>query len=243
ALGFGAVGAVSGQLLAVVAGTTLSLWALRRFWHHRGADHAAFDTAPVYKYFWPALVVSFSVSTISYVDMIYVRHYFATEFSGQYGKAKMIAQAFAFLVMPLAEVLFPKAAGDAARGSSDSRRALWHAMAVTAALGVIGAVVCTLWPWLPVRILAGAGNTTAEALLAPFVWAMLPQALVALPVQFLLARADFKRLLVPLALLVAAYPTALWLWHDSLLQVLAVVGCAGATALAILIWSLWHVER
>lgn len=243
ALGLGAVGAVGGQLLAMVAGTLLSLWALRRFWHHRRADHAAFDTRPVYRYFWPALVVSFSIATINYVDMSYVRHYFDTEHSGQYAKAKMIAQAFGFLVGPLAVVLFPKAAGDSARGSADAMRALRHSLGATAALGLLVGAVCSLWPWLPVRILAGPGNATAEALVGPFVWAMMPQALVNLPVQFFLARAEFRKLLVPLAVLVIAYPTALWLWHDSLMQVLVVVAAAGAAALAVLLWSLRHAGR
>jgi hypothetical protein len=94
-----------------------------------------------------------------------------------------------------------------------------------------------------VRVLAGANNPIAEAIVAPVVWAMLPLALLPLPVQFFMARADFKRLLWPLALLVVAYPAALLLWHDTLLQILAVAGAAGASALLALIWSLRHAGK
>lgn len=118
ALGFGAAGALGGQLLAALMAAALALWALRALWHHRDADHRALDTRPIYRYFWPALVVSFSVSTMGLVDTSFVRHYFEPGVSGQYGKAKMIAQAFGYLIAPLATVLFPKAAGDAARGDT-----------------------------------------------------------------------------------------------------------------------------
>jgi O-antigen/teichoic acid export membrane protein len=254
-LGYGAVGALGGQLIAAMVGTTVALWALRSLLHHRQADHSALDTAPVYRYFWPALVVSFSVGTIGLVDTSFVRYYFAQDVSGQYGKAKMIAQAFGYLIMPLAAVLFPKAAGDAARGGAGATRALWQSLGVTALIGVVAALACTAVPWLPVRILAGQGNATAEAIVAPFVWATLPLALVALPLQFFLARGEFRRLLAPLAVLVAAYPAGLWLvlhaWHaagavdavQGCLRVLVVAGAAGATALIVLIWSLFHVGR
>ncbi|MFA6562364.1 MAG: oligosaccharide flippase family protein [Verrucomicrobiia bacterium] len=243
ALGFGAIGALGGQLLAALMAAALALWALRTLWHHRDADHRALDTRPIYRYFWPALVVSFSVSTMGLVDTSFVRHYFEPGISGQYGKAKMIAQAFGYLIAPLATVLFPKAAGDAARGDTGAVRALWQSLGVTTAVGVAAGVACSLWPWLPVRVLAGANNPLAEAIVAPFVWAMLPLALMTLPVQFFMARAEFGRLLAPLAVLVVAYPAALWLWHDSPLQILAVAGAAGTSALVVLIWSLWHVGK
>ncbi|MFZ2640805.1 MAG: oligosaccharide flippase family protein [Verrucomicrobiia bacterium] len=243
ALGFGAVGALGGQLLAAFMAAGLALWALRALWHHRGANHGALDTRPIYRYFWPALVVSFGVSTMGSLDMSFVRHYFEPSVSGQFGKAKMIAQAFGCLVAPLATVLFPKAASDAARGESHAVRALWQSLGATLVVGVAAATACSLWPWLPVRLLAGPNNPVAEAIVAPFVWAMLPLALLPLPVQFFMARADFKRLLGPLAMLVVAYPAALWLWHDTLLQILAVSGVAGASALVSLIWSLSHVGK
>ena len=242
-LGYGAVGALGGQMLAAFTAAALALWALRALWQHRAADHSALDTGPIYRYFWPALVVSFSVSTMGSVDTSFVRHYFEPSVSGQYGKAKMIAQAFGCLVGPLGTVLFPKAAGDAARGDSGAVRALWQSLAASAVAGVAAGVACSLWPWLPVRLLAGANNPLAEAIVGPFVWAMLPLALLVLPVQFFMARAEFGRLLTPLAVLVAAYPAALWLWHDSPLQILAVAGTVGVCALAVMIWSLWHVGK
>ena len=243
ALGYGAAGALGGQLLAAFTATALALWALRLLWRHRDANHAALDTRPIYQYFWPALVVSFSVSTMGLVDTSFVRHYFEPGLSGQYGKAKMIAQALSCVIAPLAVVLFPKAAGDATRGDNGAVRALWQSLGVVAALGVAAGVGCSLWPWLPVRLLAGANNTVAEAIVGPFVWAMLPLALVSLPVQFFLARAEFRRLLAPLAVLVVAYPAALLRWHDSPLQILAVAGAAGTCALLALIWSLWHAGK
>lgn len=243
ALGLGAAGALGGQLLAAFMAAGLALWGLRSLWHHRDADHHALDTAPIYRYFWPALVVSFGVNTMMSVDTSFVRHYFEPSTSGQYGKAKMIAQAFGCLVAPLATVLFPKAAGDAERGESHAVHALWQSLGAVLAVGVAAATACSLWPWLPVRVLAGANNPIAETIVAPFVWAMLPLALLPLPVQFFMARADFKRLLWPLALLVVAYPGALLLWHDTLLQILAVAGAAGASALLALIWSLRHASK
>jgi O-antigen/teichoic acid export membrane protein len=243
ALGFGAVGALSGQLIAAFMAAGLALWGLRSLWHHRDADHHALDTAPIYRYFWPALVVSFGFNTIMSADTSFVRHYFEPGISGQYGKAKMIAQAFGCLVAPLATVLFPKAAGDAERGESHAVRALWQSLGATLVVGLAAGAACSLWPWLPVRVLAGANNPVAEAIVSPFVWAMLPLAMLPLPMQFFMARADFKRLLWPLALLVVAYPGALWLWHDNLMQILAVAGTASASALLALIWSLRHVGK
>jgi O-antigen/teichoic acid export membrane protein len=244
-LGYGAVGALTGQLMAMLLGVALSLWALRALWHHRRADHSALDTRPIYKYFWPALVVTFSMSTIGMVDTSFVRHYFEQDISGQYGKAKLIAQAFGYLIMPLTAVLFPKAAGDAARGSRGATRALWQAIGVAALVGIAAALACTVLPWLPVRILAGdpARNQVAVDIVAPFVWTMLPLGLAALPLQFFLARGEFRQLLVPLAVLVVVYPAGLWLWHDSLQQILMVMAAAGCAALVVLLWSLRHAGR
>jgi hypothetical protein len=140
------------------------------------------------------------VLVLSTADVLYVQSLFPLEAAQKYVPAAMIGLAFMTFGTPIAAVMFPKVARSAAqtRGS----QAMSLALAATVAGGAVGAVFCTLFPELPLRIIfVGKPLFWQAAPLVPwFAWMLLPLIIANVLINNLLARGRFS--LVPWALAV-----------------------------------------
>src|SRR5690606_15001181 len=101
---------------------------------------------------------------------------------------------------PMAAVMFPKLVRSFAQGERSN--SLLLAVFGTLVLGLVGAVTCTLWPELPLRIMFFRKPEFLQAApLVPWViWSMLPVTLANVLVSSLMARSRFAA--VPWLLLV-----------------------------------------
>lgn len=139
-----------------------------------------------------------------------------------YTAARRIGQVLVFLVGAVVAVMYPKVA----RGlkSSEGSDALKLTVGLTAAVSVLGAIITSLIPQFPLRILAG-GNASPESasLVVAYVWALAPLAISNVLVWNLMARECYRA--VPLLMLIAGGCWfALRAYSDRLMTVVTVVG-------------------
>jgi O-antigen/teichoic acid export membrane protein len=159
-----------------------------------------------------------TVVVMTSADVNYVTALFSKEQSFYYIPAAMIGLAMIMFTTPLASVMFPKIVQSAAR--TERTDALRQALAVTALLGGLAAVACTLWPWLPLRIIYFRNpDYWKSAPLIPWMaWALLPLILANVLINNLLARERFR--VVPWAVIVAVgYGLALFLLRERILLI------------------------
>lgn len=194
----GAVGAVIGVLTGVLAALLICLPPTRKILRLSGGT---FHWAPWLRRMGPLTLGVGATLFVSNADLIVVKIYFPARFAGFYGAAATIGVALLTFTTPLAAVMFPKVVRSLAR--SEKTDAFWLALIGTALMGGAAALMGTLWPALPLRILY---FRTPEFLwAAPLVpwllWAMLPLTLANVLIVNLLARARFG--IVPFLLLIA----------------------------------------
>lgn len=155
-------------------------------------------------------------------DQIIVQSFFGKGETQMYSPAGMLARGLVIFTSPLTAVMFPKIVQSAAR--SEKTNVLWLALGATALLAGGAALVCSLLPTLPLKLVYRDPAFLKVADLLPlFVWCMFPLTLTNVLVSNLLARKMFK--VVPWLLLCAAgYAAALSVNHQSFKRVIVTLG-------------------
>ena len=171
-------------------------------------------------------------------DMIFVQKFFAKDKTAFYAAAGMIGRALVYFTGPVAAVMFPKLARSAATGEKSNALAL--GLGVTALAGAGAALMCTLFPSLPIRLVYDQTFLDVSTPLVPwFAWCMLPLTLATVLLNSLMARSQFAA--VPWLVVVAAgYGLTLYLRHESFIQVIQTIGCFGLLLLAVCAWFTFH---
>jgi O-antigen/teichoic acid export membrane protein len=168
-------------------------------------------------------------------DMLFVQWFFPKGQTGYYAAAGMIGRALVYFTKPVADVMFPKLARSKATGEKSNALAL--ALGLTALAGAGAALMCSLFPALPLQVARYDSSYLAvSAPLVPwFGWCMLPLTLATVLINSLMAQSCFRS--VPWLVAVAvAYGVALYLWHDSFKQVIQIIGIFGLLLLAVCVW-------
>jgi len=148
-------------------------------------------------------------------DIIAVQRYF-TDGKDSYSAARVVGRALVFITIPLAAVMFTRLVQSGAK--SEKTTVARQAFAASAGAGVLAAIVCTIFPELPLRVLSPPSFWTASWLVPWFAWGMLPLALSYVLVNNLLAQERYA-VVPPLVLLAIGYWFALSARHDSFLHV------------------------
>ena len=167
-------------------------------------------------------------------DMIFVQRFFSKEQTGYYAAAGMIGRALVYFTTPVAAVMFPKLARSAATGEKSN--ALMLALGLAALAGGGAALMCSVFPALPLRIVYDQSFLAISTPLVPwFAWCMLPLTLATVLLNSLMARSQFQA--VPWLVLVAAgYGVTLYFRHESFVQVIQTLGVFGLLLLAVGAW-------
>jgi O-antigen/teichoic acid export membrane protein len=185
---------------------------------------------------------------MSTVDVVYVRAVFGPEQSEAYNRGAMVGLALMTVAIPLVQVMFPKVARSAAL--TRPSRAMTLALVSTAGVGSVAAVICTLFPELPLRVIF-IGNPSAweAAPLVPwFAWALLPLILAMVLINNLLARGRFG-VVAWMGLVMVLYLGWLALWRTQLSALegftglYRVLGTLGVCNLALLILAIGFTVR
>jgi hypothetical protein len=165
-------------------------------------------------------------------DLIFVKHLFDPDEAGRFAQVATIGRSVIFLPMPIALVMFPKviASGPSTRAS---RVTLLKAMGLVGLLIGSAVAVTVAAPWLPLRIVYGLRDPDPEQLrlLVLTVCAMAPLALTFLLMNYEIAQHRFA-LIGFLILCAALYIGGVVLWHDTVRQIVLVLGAVSTLSAA-----------
>lgn len=245
-LGGQAAGGMTGALIGTGAALCLGGVLLRdKLWR----AGAAMDWRPWLRRTVPLTLGIGSVVFMGNADVVYVQAVFdpaITPFG--YMPAALVGLALATFVMPLTSVMFPKVVRSAAL--TQDTRAMELALGATALLGAGIALLCTLFPSLPLRIIYfGRPEFWRATPLVPwFAWALLPLVLANVLIGGLLARERFG--IVPWVVLIAVgYGLSLALLKSYLLELevmtafRTVLQTLGLFSLLLLLVAGWFTVR
>lgn len=240
AFGLGLVGALLGNGLAMLAAFLLGLYAMKQV----VVDGPGRDAGVrgFYPYIGRFVLASAGYAFLMIGDLSIVKHYFNAGDAGLFAKAAVVARSVIFLPGPIATVLFPKVVSSGAVEPGQGRT-LTKALILSAGLTFAGALGCTLFPGLLLKLLTGTTDPSAVGVLVGMAWALTPAAMAQVLMNFELAQRRFSSSWI-LPLCAAAYAGMASLQHGTLLQVVAAAAGAGLLALALLIASLpWRQFR
>jgi O-antigen/teichoic acid export membrane protein len=204
--------ALTGALFGMAAAVFAGYWPSRHLFNLRGGTFRWLD--------WLKRLVPLSagvgaVLVVMNADMLFIQAQFPSEQSKFYAAVAMVGVGLVTFTTPMASVMFPKLVTSVAKGQRSNSFML--ALAGTALLGIFGAVVCTVLPELPLRILFfNKPEFWISSQLIPwFMWCMLPVTVANVMVSDLLAKRRFA--VVPFLVLIAfAY---CWTIHQFLAHV------------------------
>jgi O-antigen/teichoic acid export membrane protein len=204
-LGGGVAGGCAGLLAGALAALALSA---APAWPWCRGPGGGFRAGPWLRDLAPLTLGLGAGSVMLALDTLVVQAVYADDAKALYAAAGRVGRALVMFTIPMAYVLFPKAARSAATG--EPTEALRLALGATLATGGAAALACTAFPELPLRVLfAGRPEFLAAApLVTGFAWAMLPLAAAYTLIHNLLARGDHAA--VPwLALVAGGYAATL----------------------------------
>lgn len=190
------------------------------------------------QYFVKAFITLASFGFLMNADVVMVKHYFAPERAGLFARSATIARTVIFLCQPIAMALFPKVVskGEAEAGH---RMTLLRAVGIAAALIGAAVLVCLALPQLPMRVIFGEAQSTAEQLFLVRIvtLSMSPLAMTLLLVNFQVAQHRFA-LLGPLMLCAIGYAAGVAIWHESLMQVVTILASVSLASAVLLVVGL-----
>ncbi|MCD6340112.1 MAG: hypothetical protein J7M29_12135 [Verrucomicrobia bacterium] len=244
-LGWHAAGAMSAAFLGFWAAVAIAVWQTRDTLRGPGGRVAW------KRWLSKAVPLSFGLGTSQFMmaaDQIAVQSQFDKELTGFYGAAGMIGRALVFFTVPLVAVMFPKVVRSHTLSQRTSVAA--QALGATALLGGGAALVCTLFPALPLRIVyfSKPEYLTSAPLVPWFAWCMLPLTFSNVLIGNLLGKERFRA--VPwLVLVAAAYGIALAVRtpiysqaaspQEGFLGVIRTLGFFSALLFAVAAWFTW----
>ncbi|MGZ4987799.1 MAG: lipopolysaccharide biosynthesis protein [Limisphaerales bacterium] len=240
----GMAGCVSGQ----IATLALGFWLTRGIWANEGAP---FKWRP-----WLARVIplTFGLGAILFItatDALFVQSTFGAETRQLYMGANLTGFAVMQFVSPIAMVMFPRVVRSVAK--SETTDALRLTVLLTAGVGIMAALVCTVMPTLPLRIIyATSPKMLGAAPLVPwFAWALLPLTVSNVLLTNLLAHERYR--VVPFAVVIAvAYLGTLFalgnhLVHMEQMQafttVVQLLGVFSLVLVVVCAWFTWGPSR
>ena len=181
--------ALVGALVGMAAAVFVGLWPVRSLFKGERGEFAWID--------WLRRLVPLSagvgaVLVVMNADMLFIQAHFETDQAKFYAAVAMVGVGLVTFTTPMASVMFPKLVSSVAKGQQSNSFAL--AISGTALLGIFGALVCTILPSLPLRILYfNKPEFWVSAQLIPwFMWCMLPVPVANVLVADLLAKRRFE---------------------------------------------------
>lgn len=185
-LGNYAAGAMTAALMAYVVCVAFAGWHSRSAWLGKG------EAVRWREWFGIVVPLTLGLSAGQFMmaaDQIVVQSVFDKEVTAFYGAPGTIGRALIFFTAALVAVMFPKVVRSVAL--SQRTDVVAQALGATALVGAAAALVCTLFPELPLRLVYKPRYWVSAPLVPWFVWSMLPLTLANVLITSLLARRRF----------------------------------------------------
>lgn len=184
-----AIGALTGALIGLGSAVLVAFWPSRKWFIPARGNFSWRDWAR------RLLPLTFGVGSSLFLmnaDILFVQSHFSKDDAKYYSAAAVVGVGLVAFATPLAAVMFPKVV----RGFAQARKtnSLQLALLGTFILGGGGALLCTLFPELPLKIMFfRTPEFLKSAVLVPwFMWGMLPLTIANVLINNLLAIGRFK---------------------------------------------------
>jgi O-antigen/teichoic acid export membrane protein len=190
----------------------------------------------VREYLPVVLPSSLALAVLFNADVVLVKHFFAPSVAGQYSAVAALSRAIYFAAGGVAAVLFPKVIFRETKGEAGGHL-IWASIALVAIGGLAGLVLLSVRANVFLTYFAGSNYVGGAHYLPWYALAMtlLGSAAVLIATHQSRGELTFLAALLPISLL---EPALIAIFHQSLMQVLAVMNASLAVLVVSLGWLL-----
>jgi len=246
-LGFGVLGAMAGFTFCYVVTFFFSLILLRIYLRREesesrnGQDVGERDPSyisGVYRYLLPVGISLLCFRILTSIDLILVKHFFTPIEVGYYSVSQMIGRVVLFLPIPVVMVMFPKISS--LEGQEEKRRLiLRQSLMIVFLFCFVAIVLGFLFPSLIIRVSSGKLYVECIPLVRFFCINMSLFSFVFVLLHYHLSSGK-STFLYPLCFLTLVQTGLIVLYHDTLVQVLVVVGLVGLCLLGVNLYLIYR---
>jgi len=236
-LGYGVEGAIGG-----VAGSFIALWLISY-----GVMRPFLEKARLVPFksshfsiggIFPVLIANLTFAIMTQMDMVLVNYFFSSKESGLYASASVLGKAVMYLSGGIVIALFPLVVEKHTLKEKNSHL-LVQAVGLTLALCGFGALFYFFFGEQIIALLYGQDYQRAGVVLKFYGLIMIPMALILVAENYLIATGKVLFAYLFLAL-IPFQLVAIYFYHNSLLQVITVMGlfgCIQAIIGYVLLWK------
>jgi O-antigen/teichoic acid export membrane protein len=192
----------------------------------------------VYQYFLPVGITLLCFMVLTNIDLILVKHFFTPIEAGYYSIAQVAGKVILLLPVPIVMVMFPKLSsleGQEEKGLLILKRSLRIVFLFCAVAVLLG----FLFPSLIIRILSGRSYIECIPLVRLFCIDMSLFSLILILLHYHLSRGK-STFLYPLCFLTLIQTGLIVFYHNTLVQVLVVVGLVGFCLLGVNLYLIYR---
>jgi len=233
-----AIWGITGQLVGVCCAIAFGWVGLWFILHGKETGDKDQRFKGANEYFFRSFIALLFFGLLMNADTVMVRHLFSPEETGMFAQVATIGRMVIFLCQPIAVALFPKVVSTGSL-NPEQRKTLIRGIAMVVLLVGAAALFITLFPRLPLLVMFHISEPTLQQvnLLRAIIWAMAPMALTFLLVNFEMAQYRFV-MIIPLAVFACLYLAGVTIWHQTMMQVVAVLGVVSLGSAVSLIFCL-----
>ena len=246
-LGWGVLGAMGAIVISYFISTFLSLLVLKIYvsklkgpplQEQKEEESEASYVSEVARYFFHVGVTLLCYMILTNIDLILVKHFFTPIEAGHYSIAQMVGKIVLFLPIPVLTVMFPKLTSS--QGQEERRLpVLTKSLLIAALLCSVAVITGLIFPSLIIRVLSGKEYPDCIPLVRFFCISMSFFALILILIYYHLS-SHRRSFLYSLFLLTSAQIVLIGLFHETLSQVLIIVGGVGFCLFLVNLYLAYH---
>ena len=242
-LGLGVEGALGGFVFGSLVVFCYSTLVLRTSLVKLSTENPAEEsqtytsTSEGFSYSIPVLIALLCFTSLTNIDLVLVKHFFSPEEAGQYAVAAVLGKVVLFLPAAIVLAMFPLVSESHAL-KADSYNILKKSLLLAALLSGCGVLAFLLCPELLVTILMGAKHASVAHLVRSYSLAMFPFVFINILMFFNLATHRMKFLYTFFAASLAEI-LIIYVYHNSLYQVIYILTCIGCILLILNAFLMW----
>lgn len=213
---------VFGAMVGIVAGAAVSYFYSLRFVRKilKESKFKKFILKPFFVYAFPVLVSALAFTSLFTADVILVKHFFSPFEAGIYAALSTLGKIIFFAAAPITATMFPIVAGRKARGEAHQKVFL-VSLGLTALMAVAITGFYWLFPNIAIGVLYGPAYLSARSELVWMGIFILFYTLSNLLVNYSLSLGNTRIVVLPMLASIIQI-VAIWVWHESMLQVIQI---------------------
>jgi O-antigen/teichoic acid export membrane protein len=232
-VGFGVNGAIGSMILAYLIAYLVGMYLFKKLIK---VNEEKFDTKEVYAYALPILVMLISLTLFYSIDMVIVKHFFNNVDAGYYSALSLLGKVVFFGSVSITQVMFPKISESCAGNDNKHKKILFQSLGLVIIFSTAVVLMYLMFPQLVVNILYGKAYLS----ITPLVWLFglfMGLFSIVYALAFYHVAMNKTKFVYLLFLFNIIEVALLWMFHDSLLQVITTLCYLMGVLLVVLLIS------